>query len=509
MDIVTIDMETYYDKEYSLSKMTTEAYVRSNNFEVIGVGVKVNDYPTDWYSGDNPGSFLRSLDYRDKAILCHHAMFDGAVMSWRFGIKPKLWLDTLSMARPLHNLTIGGSLAKLAAFYGLGVKGTEVLNALGKRRADFTPQELAAYGQYCVNDVELTYALFNKLKRKCPVSELMVIDRTIRMYTEPMIELDAPLLEQHLEKVRTRKQKVLEELAAKYNVTAEEMQAQLMSNARFAKVLDSLGVDPPTKVSPRTGKQTYAFAKTDEAIHKLLQHPSEEVQAVVAARLGTKSTLEETRTESLLGVAARGRLPIMLNYYGAHTGRFSGGDKLNLQNLPSRGDTTLRKSLRAIKGHKLISCDSSQIEARIVAWLAGQDDMTTIFREGRDAYSEFASIIFDRKITKADKKERTVGKGSRTIAGLRCWCGEVQGHAAQPVWSGDRRIRSGADCAYVPGIKLQDRDVLEEVRCCLAQLGVYQGVSATRHSSSQGQQHYATQWVQSELSGVTGNEPRV
>lgn len=237
-----------------------------------------------------------------------------------------------------------------------------------------------------------------------------MIDRTIRMYTEPMIELDVPLLTQHLEKVRTRKQKVLEELAAKYNVTAEEMQAQLMSNARFAKVLDSLGVDPPTKVSPRTGKQTYAFAKTDEAIHKLLQHPSEEVQAVVAARLGTKSTLEETRTESLIGVAARGRLPIMLNYYGAHTGRFSGGDKLNLQNLPSRGDITLRRSLRAIAGHKLISCDSSQIEARIVAWLAGQDDMTTIFREGRDAYSEFASVIYGRKITKADKQERTVGK---------------------------------------------------------------------------------------------------
>ncbi len=107
MDIVTIDFETYYDKDYSLSKMTTEQYVRSNLFEVIGVGIKVNNYPTDWYSGDNVGKFLNSLDYKDKAILCHNTAFDGAILSWHYGIKPKLWLDTLSMARPLHQMTGG------------------------------------------------------------------------------------------------------------------------------------------------------------------------------------------------------------------------------------------------------------------------------------------------------------------------------------------------------------------------------------------------------------------
>ena len=145
MDIVTIDFETYYDKEYSLSKITTEQYVRSPEFEVIGVVVKVNDYPTDWYSGDNPERFLKSLDYRDKAILCHNTAFDGAILSWRFGIKPKLWLDTLSMARPLHQMTVGGSLKALATYYGLGVKGDEVIMALGKRRADFSPDEMARY----------------------------------------------------------------------------------------------------------------------------------------------------------------------------------------------------------------------------------------------------------------------------------------------------------------------------------------------------------------------------
>jgi DNA polymerase I-like protein with 3'-5' exonuclease and polymerase domains len=410
MDIVTIDFETYYDKDYSLSKMTTEKYVRSPDFEVIGVGVKVNNYPTDWYSGDNVGRFLKSLDYRDKAILCHNTAFDGAILSWHYGIKPKLWLDTLSMARPQHSVTVGGSLKALTSYYGLGEKGTEVINALGKRRTDFTPEDLARYASYCVNDVELTYALFRKLKQGFPVSEILVIDQTIRMYTEPMIELDVPMLEQHLMEVKQKKFDLLRDMGI--NDTSDEaVKKVLMSNQIFSLYLTKLGVEPPTKVSLRTGKETFAFGKTDKAFTDLLHHSDERVQTAVAARLGVKSTLEETRTHNLIGVAERGRLPIMLNYYGAHTGRFSGGDKLNLQNLPSRGgNNTIRRALKAPDNHKLISCDSSQIEARLVAWLAGQDDLVQAFRDGRDVYCEFASDVYGRTITAADKIERFVGK---------------------------------------------------------------------------------------------------
>lgn len=409
MDIVTIDFETYYDKDYSLSKMTTESYIRDKRFEIIGVGIKVNDYPTDWYSGDNPGKFLKSLDYSTKAILCHHTAFDGAILSWHFGIKPKLWLDTLSMARPLHNITVGGSLAALATYYGIGKKGDEVVAALGKRKADFTEADLAQYGQYCINDVNMTKQLFDKLKVGFPSGELLVIDQTLRMYTEPVIELDVPLLEKHLEEVRTRKRDLINDLGLS-GVSEEALTKMLMSNDIFAKYLKNLGIEPPRKVSPTTGKETWAFAKTDKAMTDLLEHPDERVQNVVAARLGVKSTIEETRTESLISVAGRGRLPIMLNYYGAHTGRFSGGDKLNLQNLPSRGNTTIRRALRAPNDQVLVACDSSQIEARTVAWVAGQDDLVQAFAEKRDIYSEFATEVYGRKITKADKVERFVGK---------------------------------------------------------------------------------------------------
>lgn len=409
MDIVTIDFETYYDQEFSLSKMTTEAYVRSPEFEVIGVGIKVNDYPTDWYSGSNPGKFLNSLDYSKRAILCHNTAFDGAILSWHFGIKPRLWLDTLSMARPLHNITVGGSLAKLVAYYGLGKKGDEVVAAKGKRKADFTEADLAQYGEYCKNDVDLTYALWNKMKVGFPSSELLVIDQTLRMYTEPVIELDEQLLYKHLNEVRSRKRMLIQDLGI--NMGGEQaVQDMLMSNAKFAEYLKRLGVEPPTKTSLKTGKESWAFAKTDKGMTDLLEHPDDRVQAAASARLGVKSTLEETRTQGLIEVEDRGRLPIMLNYYGAHTGRFSGGDKLNLQNLPSRGNTTIRRALKAPEGHVLISCDSSQIEARTVAWVAGQEDLLVAFRDKRDVYSEFASEVYGRTITKADKVERFVGK---------------------------------------------------------------------------------------------------
>ena len=409
MDIVTIDFETYYDKDYSLSKMTTEAYIRDPQFQVIGVGVKVNNYPTDWYSGSDPAKFLKSLDYRDKAILCHNTAFDGAILSWHYGIKPKLWLDTLSMARPLHQMTVGGSLKALATYYGLGQKGEEVLNALGKRKEDFTPAEMARYGEYCKNDVELTYNLFKKLSKGFPTSELMVIDQTLRMYTEPTIELDRELLEKHLAEVKIRKRTLIQDMGLT-GISDEAITKTLMSNLIFAMYLKILGVEPPTKVSARTGKETFAFGKTDKAFMDLLEHPDERVQVAVSARLGVKSTIEETRTENLIRVSERGRLPIMLNYYGAHTGRFSGGDKLNLQNLPARGNNTIRRALKAPDGQVLVACDSSQIEARMVAWVAEQHDLVEAFAQGRDVYSEFASEVYGRTITKADKIERFVGK---------------------------------------------------------------------------------------------------
>ena len=411
MNIVTVDFETYYDKEYSLRKLTTEEYIRSPKFEIIGVSLKVNDQPAYWRT--DIAQALSEIDWENSAALAHNAVFDGAIMSWHFNIKPKLWLDTLSMARVKHLLNIGVSLDKLSTHYMLGTKGLNVHSAAGKHAWDFTPEELADYGAYCVNDVELTYKLFNRLKVDFPRGDYAVIDQLIRMFTEPMFELDIPMLEQHLVDIKEKKRKLLDavgDLAASWdemfrNKTTKEI---LMSNDMFARLLKASGVEPPMKVSKTTHKLTYAFAKTDKEFTDLQEHPNPFVQALVSARLGVKSTLEETRTQSFIEIAKRGPLPIMLKYWGAHTGRLSGDDGMNLQNLPRGG--VLRKALKAPYGHSVITADLAQIEARLVAYVAGQDDLVQAFAEGRDVYLEFAEEVYGRKLTALDKLERFIGK---------------------------------------------------------------------------------------------------
>lgn len=403
--IVTLDFETYYDKDYSLKKLTTESYIRDERFEVIGVTVKVDDYPTDWFSGtmEETKDWLHSLSWYEYYLLCHNTAFDGAILKWHFDIKPKFYLDTLSMSRPITGQSVGGSLAALAKQYNIGQKGTEVINALGKRRSDFTELELLQYGDYCKNDTELTYKLFNILKAEIPRKELYIIDLMVRMFTDPVLELSTDTLEKHLVAVQKKKDLLMERIDQSIGRDA------LMSNPKFAEVLKKLGVEPPTKISLRTGKESYAFGKTDSAFKALLDHDDERVQAVVSARLGIKSTLEETRTASFIGISKRGALPIMLNYYGAHTGRASGGDKINLQNLPRGGE--LRKSIRAPKGHLLVASDSAQIEARVVAWLAGEEDLVQDFKQNVDIYSKFATEVYGYQVQKASHPtERFVGK---------------------------------------------------------------------------------------------------
>ena len=418
--MITIDFETYYDRDYSLSKLTTEEYVRSDLFEVIGVAVKVGDEPSEWFSGGHveTAEWLAQFDWANHFALAHNAMFDAAILTWVFGQKPKAWLDTLSMARATLGTQVGGSLRKLAEHFALGAKGTEVDDARGLHREDFSPESLAKYGEYCRNDVELTHKLYAELNAGFPVIEKRLIDATIRMFSDPLLELDTKRLEEHLVDVRQRKEK----LFADANITKEV----LNSSAKFAELLKAQGVHPPMKVSLTTQKLTYAFAKSDSAFMDLLGHRSEVVQALVAARVGAKSTLEESRTERFIAISQRGpicgalrRMPIPLKYYAAHTGRWGGSDKINLQNLPSRGEekNKLKRCIVAPHGHVIIDCDSSQIEARVLAWLSGQNDTLELFRAKKDVYSHMAGAIYGKLVEDVTFDERFIGKTTVLGAG--------------------------------------------------------------------------------------------
>ena len=416
MNLITIDFETFYDKStFSLSKMTTEEYVRSDRFEVIGVAVKVNDGETEWGSGTHEQikSWLQTYDWENSGVLAHNMMFDGFILSERFGINPKIYLDTLCMGRALHGVEVGGSLGALTERYGIGEKGTEVLNASGKNRTDFNAEDLERYGDYCINDVELTYKLFNIMMNKgFPKKELRLIDLTLRMFCQPKLDLNLNLLEMHLSDIKEKKEKLLVEAGV-------EDKGELASNPKFASLLESFGVPVPMKISPTTGKETYALAKNDEEFKALAEHPDVRVQALVAARMGTKSTLEETRTERFIGIAKRGLMPVPLKYYAAHTGRWGGSDSLNLQNLPSRGENAgkLKKAIEAPEGYVILDADSSQIEARVLAWLSGQNDLVEAFRDGKDVYKIMASAIYGKSVEEITKEERFVGKTTILGAG--------------------------------------------------------------------------------------------
>lgn len=435
--ILTIDFETYYSPTFSLSKMTTEEYIRSPDFEVIGVAVQVDDGEPEWFSGDALGTyaFLQRYDWANSIAIAHNAMFDGAILNWVYGIRPKGWIDTLSMARAIHGTEVGGSLKVLAEHYEIGVKGTEVVNALGLKRDEFDPEPLVLYGDYCKNDVALTWKLFRAMS-DFPAVELRLIDLTIRMFTEPVLQLDRLELTAHLLRVKARKLEVL----GKFD------KAVLMSNPKFAEELLKLGATPPMKVSPANGSQTYAFSKTDEEFKALLEHENVGVQALVAARLGTKSTIEETRTERFIGIASRGPLPVPLRYYAAHTGRWGGDDKLNLQNLP-RG-SLLKTCILAPEGYVILDSDSSQIEARTLAWLAGEDGLVEAFENGEDVYRIMASRIYSKPEYEITKDERFVGK--TTIlgcisAGTLVLCGSgwkpiEQVTADDKLWDGEEWV---------------------------------------------------------------------
>jgi DNA polymerase I-like protein with 3'-5' exonuclease and polymerase domains len=445
MSFITLDFETYYANDLGFRTQTNEEYLNDPRFEVIGVGIKVDDNPTKWVT-ENIADELAMLDWGNSALLCHNMMFDGAILAWKYGIVPAMYYDTLCMARAIHGVDAGGSLKALAERYNLGVKGTEVVDALGKRRADFTPEQLAAYGRYCVNDVDLTFKLFGSLlSGHFPNDELKLIDMTLRMYTQPVLEVDDALLVDRLEQVRAQKKELLSGLMDAMKVTTvEEVRACLASNPQFAAELERHGVTPPKKVSLTTGKETFALAKNDEAFIALQEHEDPIVQQLCAVRLGTKSTIEESRIERFIGIGSRnrGRLPIPLKYYGAHTGRWSGQDSVNLQNLPSRDKNkkALKNALLAPLGHYIINCDSSQIEARVLAWLAGQDEVVSQFANGEDVYSIFATKIYDRPISKANPVERFVGKtclgsGTRVLT-RRGWVPIVDVTTADQLWDG-------------------------------------------------------------------------
>ncbi len=427
---VFLDFETYYDKQYSLSKMTYYEYVKDPRFQVIGVSAYIpGDNGPLWVPNHNDDvrKFLNKFDWSDKYMIAHNNWFDGSVMSFHYGIKPRMVGCTSAMARPLFSAFHGTSLAKIMEKLDIGTKGNEVVQALGKRLEHFYPEELNAYGRYCINDtMGCVNAFYIMLKHyQFPRAELRTIDTSIKMYTEPVLQLDTAVLEQHLAAVQARKQSLLEEAGLDVDT--------LMSNDRLAEWFDEIGVEYPKKWSDKKGLWVPAFAKTDPAFVEMQEHEDETVAAAVSARLGVKSTQEETRTIKLIGQSHWPAVPIQLGYYNAHTGRYGGEGGVNWQNNGRK--SPIRRAVLAPPGYTVGAGDSSQIEFRVnmaqsapFADQGRQDEYETLalIAGGGDPYCDFAGDIYNREVTKDDKDERFVGKQGQLSLGYQGGHGALQ-----------------------------------------------------------------------------------
>ena len=386
--ILTIDFETRWDKrDYTLSKMTTEEYIRDKRFLAFGVCVHEfgTDDPIEWVGGDGIPEFFSGIDWGRTAVLAHNAQFDISILEWVYGYHPAFIFDTLSMARALRGVEVGNSLAKLAVDFGLDAKGTATNSTDGLLQlSPAIEQELA---EYCAHDVYLCEEIFKRLGDGYPKSELRLIDMTLKMYTRPMLELDSKMLIKAL----TEEGEIRAELLQRLGI----QESELASNPKFADVLQSLGVTPPTKVSKTTGKEAFAFAKNDALFQALLNGEREDVALLCEARLKVKSTTERTRAQRFLDISQRGKLPVPLSYYGALSGRWTAakGSAINMQNL-KRG-SFLRKAIMAPEGYQLVVGDLSQIEPRVLAWLGDYEDMLDIFRAGGDPYAAFGAQMFN------------------------------------------------------------------------------------------------------------------
>lgn len=396
--LIQLDFETYYDKDYSLKKLTTEAYVRDPRFEVIGVSVKFGSRATVWLEEWEFRAWTQRVDWKRVALNAHHTQFDAFILSHHYGIKPGFLLDTMSMARACVG-PIGVGLEILGPKFGVGEKGHEADNTKGKRRKDFTHAAWLRFGDYANNDVNLTARLLEKMLVCFPIPELWLIDTTIRCFTEPVFTADLAILQEAAADERTKKAAMLARIGQDREV--------LTSKPKFATLLRSMGIEPETKPGKK-GPQ-YSFAKTDPFFKSLLEHEREDVRMIAEARLGASSNIIETRADRVAGAASRGRVPFYLKFCGAHTHRWAGGDKMNPQNFNRGG--ALRRSIVAAPGEIICVADSGQIEARQVAWFAGEQSVLAIFRRN-DAKTHVYKTAFGQAVadlgrapSKAEAKE--------------------------------------------------------------------------------------------------------
>jgi len=425
--IVGLDYETFWAKDYTLSQMATTEYVTDPRFKMHMCSVQWHtEKRAHVLSPAELAYWCKHVNWKRTGMLAHHTAFDAFILSHHLKVKPAFYFDTLSMGRPIMPITVGGSLQRLCqAFKLAGKKGGDVLvDTQGKET--LSQPEYRRMAKYAGNDIEQTWLLFRKLLPYIPFDELRLIDLTIKMYAQPTLLIDKEAIDRVLVADIAHKDALIKALKVR--------KTQLTSKDQFAGLLRAAGVEPPTKVSAKkSAKAGYdvevlAMSKQDQEFKDLIGHPKKRVRQLIEARFAVSSNQMESRCTRLSGRAHLGAQPVYLNYYGAKTGRWSGGDEVNFQNLSSKrkeGGAELRASVYAPAGYKLIIADLGQIEARVNCWFSKQDDVVEAFRAfdngtGPDIYKHVAATsIYNKPIAQITTAERFIGKTCELALGFQ------------------------------------------------------------------------------------------
>lgn len=437
--IIVFDFETYWSKDYTLSRIPPVLYVRDERFYAQCLGVSVNFQKPVVYEHDEIPDVLAG--FPEDALLIGHnsAGFDNLILSEVYNYHPRRMTDTMHLMRWTGvSRLINESLSSMTHWFNTGEKRAGTVISLGKRTAsDFTPDEWEDFKRYCSEDVEQTAACAKIMLKYITPEALAFSSMACEMATDPVFEIAPHILKIYLEGLDHAEQVAMQDLKRICHLPAdisdEELKKHIRSKAKFSQLLTDLGVDVPVKFSPKQTEQarkklekrleaapqaskdtfaaqladpdnyavyTPALSKTDQEFLDLLEYPDPRVRTLVQIRLEHNSSIARSRATNLLALAGK-PLPVMLKAFYAHTGRFGAGasegksDGTQIQNLPKHNKSMapLRKAIRAPNGWKVVACDSSQIEARCLAYLAGQEDVIEQFRRGADIYAEFATKL--------------------------------------------------------------------------------------------------------------------
>lgn len=441
-DVVVLDFETYFDAEYTLRSMSTPEYIMDKRWEVLGLSHlhMTAPYPFADYEAnaameigqESVAAYLKYLQttYGEQLERCtvviQNAAFDASVLAMRYGIHPKFIIDTKALASS-WNTRSKHDLDHLAKKFELPAKGdTKEFSecTLIKRyfrpkvrgkllapqvRPTMTDEQVVALCGYATNDAMREWEIFTILLPMLsnPKIELRIQHHTLELFTRPVLRLDADKARELIVGMEAE----IDAIIAPTGLTRVDISGDNSFEWALSERLRAVGENPQQYMKVCKRGMMLALAKDDPERKLLAAHPDETIRNLIAARGALDSwPLHIKRVKRMMAMAAvcGGLLPVPLNYWGAHTGRWTGGQKINLQNLPWKGHAlvvAMRNLLCAPDGHVLVMVDLAGIEARVLAWIAGQWDLVEKFANREEIYCGFATKVLGWPVRKATKTD--------------------------------------------------------------------------------------------------------